>query len=282
MNLRSLWSLPFTLITLAPQPSAQAPIWNAELTCVVQVAELPRAVDWYRDKLGFELEWRDDKLGFAELFTPVAGVRIGLARHVEPSVGSGVVLTFGVFDIESAHGWFVSQKVAVDAVQTIPGLVELMTLRDPDGNVLQLFENLRPRPEQAGLEAVAFLAGSWVQARDGARGEEHWTAPIGGMMLGMSRIVRDDVAVFFEYLRIEKRGDKVVYVALPSGRPETVFDLDPAQCGTRRAVFVNPDHDFPKRISYWIGADASLRARIDDGTDAGEHRDFQWKRGGLL
>jgi hypothetical protein len=43
-------------------------------------------------------------------------------------------------------------------------------------------------------------------------------------------------------------------------------------------VFVNPEHDFPKRIAYELRGDGLLRVRVDDGADGGEGEDFAYRR----
>jgi hypothetical protein len=73
--------------------------------------------------------------------------------------------------------------------------------------------------------------------------------------------------VAFECLRIEARQNGIFYVAQPNGRPPTSFRLTMIDDST--AVFENPDHDFPKRITYArSGADA-LTAKVDGG-DGGD------------
>ena len=44
----------------------------------------------------------------------------------------------------------------------------------------------------------------------------------------------------------------------------------------RRAVFANPEHDYPQRILYWIDEDGALHARIE-GTQNGENRASEWR-----
>jgi len=45
------------------------------------------------------------------------------------------------------------------------------------------------------------------------------------------------------------------------------------EIATDHVVFTNPQHDFPKRISYQRSGN-ELHARVDDGTDFGEGEDF--------
>ena len=120
-------------------------------------------------------------------------------------------------------------------------------------------------PQTTTLSDLAWLAGDWQTAPGGrAQIEEHWTSVAGGTMMGMSRTVAGDKTVEFEYLRIEQRADGIYYVAHPKARcPATDFKLTKASAN--EAVFENPQHDFPKRITYRkTGAD-SLTASIDGG-----------------
>ncbi len=137
-------------------------------------------------------------------------------------------------------------------------------------------------PETAGrvpvdqeLWEVAWLAGSWVAvSEDGARfSEEHWTDPAGGTMIGVNRTVVEDRTVFFEYLRIERTPQGVVYLASPQGRaPPTPFRLIRSDRG--QVVFENLDHGFPQRVIYRREGDR-LHASVE-GMQDGEMRIERW------
>jgi predicted enzyme related to lactoylglutathione lyase len=269
-----------------PAPAAPAPsraAFDGVLTCVLQVRDLDAAVAWYADVLGLPLWWKDDAIGFAEVKTATGDVALGLARHDEPSVAPGVVLTFGVLDVEAAEAALRAKQVKTMPITTYPGLVKLLLFQDRDGNTLQLAQSLQPAPPaHAGLEAVAFLAGSWVREEGERREEEHWMAPSGGLMLGMARTTQAGKATFFEHLRIEKAAAGVVYHVSLAGRPPVAFTLDSARSGRNRAVFVNPEHDFPTQVSYWLAEDGRLHARIEGERDGKKRaHDFVWQRGGL-
>ena len=117
-----------------------------------------------------------------------------------------------------------------------------------------------------------WMAGSWRLDTPEARVEEHWTAPGGGMMLGMSRTVSAKGKTSFEFLRIAEVEGKLAYLAMPQGRPATSFPLKSA--GASRLVFENPAHDFPQRILYWRDG-AKLCARIE-GTLHGKSEGEEW------
>ena len=81
-----------------------------------------------------------------------------------------------------------------------------------------------PAPK-ANLDQLAWLAGHWQASEGDAFVEEHWMMPKGGLMLGLGRTVKGGRAVEFEFMRIEEKGDGLVYLASPGGKPATPFPL---------------------------------------------------------
>jgi hypothetical protein len=125
-------------------------------------------------------------------------------------------------------------------------------------------QNPTPTPAHTVSE-LSWLSGDWQTAAGGrSQTDEHWTAPLGGSMMGLSRTVAGGRTYEFEYLRIEQRPDGIYYVAHPKARcPGTDFKL--TRLTTTEAVFENPSHDFPKRITYRKSVDGSLVASVDGG-----------------
>lgn len=115
------------------------------------------------------------------------------------------------------------------------------------------------------LQGLSWIAGDWQTLPSGGRQvDEHWSEPLGGTMMGNSRTVAGGRTVAFEYLRIEARADGIYYVAHPDARtPGTDFKLTTRAAD--QATFENPQHDFPKRITYKKNADGSLTASVDGG-----------------
>ena len=131
------------------------------------------------------------------------------------------------------------------------------------------------RPAARGtLTQLAWLAGTWTGNGGAVIFEERWTPAAGGAMLAVSRTVKGDRMVAFEYLRIVEREGGLVYIAQPNGRPPTEFTLTGITADS--ATFENPMHDFPKMIRYTRRADGSLEARVSDGGQKAET--FVFKR----
>lgn len=127
--------------------------------------------------------------------------------------------------------------------------------------------------ETGTLSALAWMGGAWQGQADGLAMEEHWMAPAGHSMVGMHRDVKGSRTVSFEFMRIEVRDGRLVYLASPGGAPPTPFTA--IEVGERRVVFENASHDFPQRVIYWRDG-AALRARIE-GTLKGRAAFEEWR-----
>jgi hypothetical protein len=132
-----------------------------------------------------------------------------------------------------------------------------------------------PAAVNQDLETLGWLVGCWQMAAGGTVVDEHWMAPSGNAMLGMSRTVKDGRLVGYELMLLVNTDLGLVYRAHPSGQAMANFHA--TESGRRGVVFENPSHDFPRRIAYWpVGADG-LKARVDDGTDRRSY-ELEYKR----
>jgi hypothetical protein len=110
------------------------------------------------------------------------------------------------------------------------------------------------------VSSLSWIAGCWI-AVDAEKGsEEHWTAPAGGTLLGMSRTVRGGKTVAYEFMEIRET-DTLLFIASPSGQTRTTFRL--AATGERRVEFENADHDFPQKVIYFRKGEDLLMGRIE-------------------
>jgi Domain of unknown function (DUF6265) len=134
------------------------------------------------------------------------------------------------------------------------------------------------RVASAPVDQLAWLAGTWSFERNGRTVTEHWLAPAGGTMLGVSRTIAGGRTIEYEFivLRADESG-QISYLAKPSGQPEAVFKL--VRTSATDVVFENLAHDFPQRISYALQPDGSLLAAIE-GTHNGQARrvEFPYRR----
>ncbi|PVM91296.1 DUF6265 family protein [Caulobacter endophyticus] len=127
------------------------------------------------------------------------------------------------------------------------------------------------------IDQAAFLAGCWRQERQNGAVEEQWLAPGGGMMLGMSRTVRDGKARSYEFTRIQEADGRLTFFAMPSSQPPAAFPLKSAAPG--ELVFENPAHDFPQRVIYKSQGADGLLGRIEGEIDGkARSADFPYKR----
>jgi hypothetical protein len=112
-----------------------------------------------------------------------------------------------------------------------------------------------------GPADLAFMKGAWEGGPPGMKFEERWTEEAGGLMLGISRTIKGDRAIAFEFLRVEFRKDGIFYVAQPGGKPKTEFKL--TKVDGKSVTFENPEHDHPKLIRYSLRPDGALVAELD-------------------
>jgi hypothetical protein len=107
---------------------------------------------------------------------------------------------------------------------------------------------LAPVQDKDPAKDLSWLAGRWEGASGGGTFEEHWTTSVGGVMIGMGRLVKGDKTIFTEFLKIVETKDGAEYRAIIDGQPETSFKLKSRSAD--EILFENPEHDFPQRIGY--------------------------------
>ena len=132
------------------------------------------------------------------------------------------------------------------------------------------------RAKPAGIERLAWLEGCWAVTSAERVVEEHWMSPRGGSMVGVGRTVVGEAMVEYELVVIRERGERLVYLAHPSGQPSAEFLSNSVFEGG--VVFENAEHDFPQRIGYRRQG-AVLEAWIEGTKDGHSRRiDFPYRR----
>jgi hypothetical protein len=114
------------------------------------------------------------------------------------------------------------------------------------------------------------MSGYWLSCEGGRETAENWIGAGTGTLLGTNLSGGG-----FEFLRVAaNESGGFSYYSMPSGRsPATEFAMT-THAG-QRAVFENPQHDFPTRIVYERDGDAML-ARIEGEID-GRGESMEWR-----
>jgi predicted enzyme related to lactoylglutathione lyase len=104
------------------------------------VADMDRAVAFYRDALGLPLRMRHED-AWAEF--EAGAIRIGLHGAGEGSPPHGGTAVFRVDDLDLARASLQDRGVAFeDHLGEVPGYARYASFCDPDGNTMQLIEYL--------------------------------------------------------------------------------------------------------------------------------------------
>lgn len=112
----------------------------------------------------------------------------------------------------------------------------------------------------------AWMTGAWQMGEGDHWGDEYWTPPRGGMMIGAARIGQGDVLKEWESTRIAyDEAGRLAYWAMPRGAPATKFVV--VEQTATSITFVNAGHDYPQRVRYWReGVHLKAEISLADGS----------------
>jgi catechol 2,3-dioxygenase-like lactoylglutathione lyase family enzyme len=101
------------------------------------VRDLERAGAFYTEKLGFTEVYRDDEARWMRLARDTSELAVAEAPEE-----TGAVLAVAVDDVKAEAERLREAGVDVGVVVEIPGTIRLLDVFDPDGNRLQLTQDL--------------------------------------------------------------------------------------------------------------------------------------------
>ncbi|HET6796483.1 MAG TPA: DUF6265 family protein [Gemmatimonadales bacterium] len=139
--------------------------------------------------------------------------------------------------------------------------------------VLQTVPSYPPTglPAPPSIQDLQWLEGTWRGEIGDRQFEARYTSAEGGQLLSASKYTKDGQPAGFEFERFEEQGDTLVLTPFPEGKSSVTFKLSELDSKNRRAVFENPAHDFPTRISYQRVADNKLLILVSGpGEDGNE------------
>ncbi len=120
------------------------------------------------------------------------------------------------------------------------------------------------------LASLDWLLGQWVADDPRSTIRESWTArsPTTWEGEGSEASKADPSKASHEDLRLVVMSDGVYYVAKVAHN-ELPVSFRLSECADQRFAFVNPAHDFPKRLDYARVGENRLQVRVSDGADRG-------------
>ena len=136
-----------------------------------------------------------------------------------------------------------------------------------------LAERLSAQSE-SDIKKLKWLQGTWTitNTKPGQSGLEHWDE-LKGELRGYSVTLKGVDTIFSEKLRITRRDNNWYYVADVSENQKPVY-FKLISITDKGFVCENPEHDFPKMITYQLDGN-KLRATISGD---GKARDFLFSR----
>lgn len=121
------------------------------------------------------------------------------------------------------------------------------------------------------MKKLEWIVENWVSADSELRSYERWEKSSDGLFTGSSQTIKNGDTIFSESLNIERTEDGIFYIADVKHNPAPVkFKL--TEISESKAVFENPGHDFPQKISYEL-TEGNLHAWIE-----GPGKDGKWKK----
>ena len=114
------------------------------------------------------------------------------------------------------------------------------------------------------IEDLGFLAGTWSGDAWGGKFIAYYTTPEGGSVISHSKLMRGDEEAFYEFELFEVRDDVIHLQPFPGGQRATGLALAELDRDARKAVFENPDKDYPTQIVYERVSDDRLVITLSD------------------
>jgi hypothetical protein len=118
------------------------------------------------------------------------------------------------------------------------------------------------------LESLSWLTGVWTGETGRGTYESRYSTASGGVLLSTNKEFADGRVVGFEFEQFRVQGDDVIMAPYPNGKQSPiVFTLTEWSPDDRKAVFTNPEHDFPQIITYQRTGDRTLKILVQAKQD---------------
>ena len=125
------------------------------------------------------------------------------------------------------------------------------------------------------MEKLSWIVDRWISVDGESRSYEYWEKINDNLFIGASETVKNGDIIFAEKLKIEKIGDDIFYIADVKHNPEPVM-FKMISLNDTVAIFENPEHDFPQKITY-KQEEGALHASIE-----GRGKNGVWRKSDFL
>lgn len=132
------------------------------------------------------------------------------------------------------------------------------------------------RPEKGGLKKLDWFIGSWSGETNESIYTETWKKVNDTLFTGQSYFINGSDTLSRETISLQQQDTSVFYIPLVEGQNDNkpvYFKLNFSDC--TNAVFENPGHDFPQKITYELRNGDSLVATVS-GLQEGKNRSFSF------
>ena len=128
------------------------------------------------------------------------------------------------------------------------------------------------------MNDLLWIVDNWVNAGGESVSYEHWNKVNDSLFEGGSETIKNGDTIFAEKLKIIKEGNDIYYVADVKHNPAPVY-FKLTEISEGKAVFENPEHDFPQKITY-ILENGTMQAFIEGPGSSGNWKkvDFYFNR----
>jgi uncharacterized protein DUF6265 len=128
---------------------------------------------------------------------------------------------------------------------------------------------------KVSLAELEWMLGEWQKRSSGTITNETWNKLDNTYFEGYNERIsrRTKKILFTETLKLVKIGNEIYYIALVEEN-DTPISFKLTQIDSAKAVFENPDHDFPQTIQYELLESGSLRATVG-GVENKKKRSFE-------
>lgn len=114
------------------------------------------------------------------------------------------------------------------------------------------------------LDKLQWLEGTWVNQTPTRKSIEVWAQQPDRSYTVNSWLLEGTDTIFSESIEVKPAGQKIIYaVTLAAQPPGEPIEFKLAENTGTRAVFENPEHDFPRKISYTYQPDTAVVVELE-------------------